>query len=606
MDAAVNALSDEEHDCYCRILPLKSVATEDEIEMINSVAYRVSEITRHTYQLIKMFYVSELENEEKVPLIDESIVRMIFSLVSNRGTKPPENYLIQHELEEFYKSTYSPLMVNAKEDGSGINDILHATATQITTNIDNHIKGYFYSYVKKLAKCYLYHEREKYSSKLKLLISDLFNETFESEQYLHDMIRRFSPRIKHVKCIYQSKPQITIPLLYAINREIETQAKSIRESIQGQETPFRAIPKPFCLLPLKRSLIPDAIPISKTISGTTFGGFEFWDSLQARLLMEFNPKPGFEITSVKTNGISLSVTFQQGKRRKGRKKQPLPESYIEDISDEQAKELMKFKVVAVDPNKGNLGYFNDGERTLRYTQNCRRKMSGRIKYRKYRLLNERNARAAEMDDLDLQENFQLLSQYSGNSMTLAELSEYVFQKNLYADRFISHYQQSFYRKFKFNSKINTKRSDDLFLKRFRATYGPPSQTILAFGDWEQRQGISFGKEPTLGKGLRSLFRKRGYHVFLVDERSTSITCCKCHSENEYNFMERHDPKSEDPKDKQKVWGLSRCTNVSCRAIHNRDHNASSNILSIALNYIDPWNNALPDPLHHSGSCSSEA
>ena len=35
-------------------------------------------------------------------------------------------------------------------------------------------------------------------------------------------------------------------------------------------------------------------------------------------------------------------------------------------------------------------------------------------------------------------------------------------------------------------------------------------------DWEQRKQMKY-KEPTLGKGIRTLFRKNNYNVFLVDE-----------------------------------------------------------------------------------------
>jgi hypothetical protein len=35
------------------------------------------------------------------------------------------------------------------------------------------------------------------------------------------------------------------------------------------------------------------------------------------------------------------------------------------------------------------------------------------------------------------------------------------------------------------------------------------------------------KEPTIGIGMRTLFRKRGYQVYLVDEFRTSRRCSNC-------------------------------------------------------------------------------
>jgi hypothetical protein len=36
------------------------------------------------------------------------------------------------------------------------------------------------------------------------------------------------------------------------------------------------------------------------------------------------------------------------------------------------------------------------------------------------------------------------------------------------------------------------------------------------------------KEPSVGKGIRTLFRKAGYKTYLVDEFRTSCGCSKCH------------------------------------------------------------------------------
>lgn len=50
--------------------------------------------------------------------------------------------------------------------------------------------------------------------------------------------------------------------------------------------------------------------------------------------------------------------------------------------------------------------------------------------------------------------------------------------------------------------------------------------IVWFGDFEQKKHMKF-KEPTKGKGMRTLFRKAGFPSYLVDEFRTSCRCSKC-------------------------------------------------------------------------------
>ena len=49
------------------------------------------------------------------------------------------------------------------------------------------------------------------------------------------------------------------------------------------------------------------------------------------------------------------------------------------------------------------------------------------------------------------------------------------------------------------------------------------------------------KEPTLGKGMRTLFRRNKYQVYLVDEHKTSCRCSKCEGGVCEKFMVRDNP-----------------------------------------------------------------
>ena len=68
------------------------------------------------------------------------------------------------------------------------------------------------------------------------------------------------------------------------------------------------------------------------------------------------------------------------------------------------------------------------------------------------------------------------------------------------------------------------------LNRFQEKFGPPTKVVIdIIGDWDQGSRQMRYREPTKGKGMRKLFRKAGYQVYLVDEGRTSCQCYNCAS-----------------------------------------------------------------------------
>jgi hypothetical protein len=120
-----------------------------------------------------------------------------------------------------------------------------------------------------------------------------------------------------------------------------------------------------------------------------------------------------------------------------------------------------------------------------------------------------------------------------------------------------------------------------WLSIIKKTFGNPEETIICIGDWEQRKQMKY-KEPTLGKGMRTLFRKNNYKVYLVDEFRSSCKCSNCEGGICEKFRVRQHPNKK--KDELRlVHGLLRCKS-GC-GLWNRDRNGSSNIYKIAENVI---------------------
>ena len=117
------------------------------------------------------------------------------------------------------------------------------------------------------------------------------------------------------------------------------------------------------------------------------------------------------------------------------------------------------------------------------------------------------------------------------------------------------------------------------VNRFQQQFGKPETTVIAIGDY-RRNGHMSGHEPSRGIGFRTMFRKCGYQVFLVDEFQTSCRCCQCQEGVCKNVKTRLNPRPF-RNGTVKIHALLRCQNESCGVWWNRDVNGAKNIWRIA-------------------------
>ena len=134
------------------------------------------------------------------------------------------------------------------------------------------------------------------------------------------------------------------------------------------------------------------------------------------------------------------------------------------------------------------------------------------------------------------------------------------------------------------------------INNFRKTFGNPDKVLVCVGDWDQKQHLKY-KEPTKGKGLRKIFTKAGYNLFLVDEFNTSCKCC-FNGDDMEKFRRRNNPRPW-KKDIMLYHGLLRSKNVlnnksDKHYILNRDFNGAMNIRYKAICHLE--NKKLPDYL----------
>ena len=131
-----------------------------------------------------------------------------------------------------------------------------------------------------------------------------------------------------------------------------------------------------------------------------------------------------------------------------------------------------------------------------------------------------------------------------------------------------------------NIYINTQKSESKMIMEFKKKFGLPEHVLIVFGDYGNLETMK-GCEPHISKRLRKLFKDNGYELYKIDEYNTSKLCNKCCHENErFKYIIGKDEK------KHLLWGLLRCTNVSCKTIHNRDHNSTRAMIEITKSIFE--------------------
>jgi hypothetical protein len=300
---------------------------------------------------------------------------------------------------------------------------------------------------------------------------------------------------------------------------------------------------------------------------------------------------------VSTDGVGLSILFLRadlvGKKLPMMKKGISRELYIDELDDYS--NLQDKTIVGIDPGKDDLIYCVDNAskdaNVFRYSQDQRRKETKMKKYNNIILGMKTN----KIEGKTIIEYETELSHYNRKSLNITKYKEYLREKNRINHILFQFYRKELFRKLKFGKYINIKRNEQKMVRNFKKAFGNPEEVVICIGDWEQRKQMKF-KEPTLGKGLRILFRKNNYKVFLVDEFRTSCKCSNCNGGVCEKFRVRENPRPKPKKNKENpkkeikydetrlIHGLLRCKS-GC-GLWNRDRNGSSNIYKIADNAIN--------------------
>ena len=610
------------------------------LPIINDLVIRTNKIVIHSCNFIKLYCIYLYENNLEFPLIDKNFICDVFKVITkrkdNRGATPEKDYsVLLKNLYKFYNEHYiSTIYDNEIIYYDKLSYILAYEAIDIEKNINNNIQEHFITHlnqfvnhsfnlkeqkdeIKKIKDKEV--RKESYKSltnefkKIKDDLVSLTNELNADEKY-HSWIK------EHKNHIVPNKPNFDKDSIYYdlhsntkdylksfiyINIQLEKLNDILVEDTNDTDKVKQI--KLFNILPLRNNIIPKNICIDTCALISNFLGdesttphfknykkennqFKLWNRV-LKLDSKIFKKNKYEFNyMIRTDGISVGILFirtdNQGKPLKyyNPNNKPIDNTkYIEKeiITDE----LRSKKIVCVDPGCSDLIYCgskdDDGNlETFRYTQNQRRLETRTKKYNK--IIEEVN-NTTFINGKNIKEIESVLSSHNKRTCDYDKFKNYLIEKNKLNLLLFSHYEKTFFRKFKLNTYINTQKSESKMIKNFTKKFGEPNDVLFIMGDYDKGSSNIGGIEPTICKKFRRIFKNAGFRTYLVNEFRTSklCNCCNCEISP---FMIRQSHKPNDIKVNKKITinGLlsHQEDKQKCEIIHNRDKNAVQNMLNI--------------------------
>ena len=630
------------------------IKDESDIARINKIVCTMNKIVIHSYQFLKMYCVKEFFESNSLPEINQKLIVLIMKTLCEADSRgrdfSKETQKIKNQLELFYEDYYEPLTLERyKLIYTNLVQSLEYEATSIITCLSNHIQEHFDHMLNRYinivfdkkeleSKCNDKSDVYKIRNQLAQLKRDLLYSESKSDPKYSNFIGTFKKLIlKDVKVnktlayTAQSKP---LDLLIALIRMSVDGEKIMikRNSKSGDTNLFNVIN----CFPLRKTIRPKYIDLdtnmiilnlmtSKKGYYMTNGNMlklsdEIWDMFFKTNNKAFI-KNGYTFNRrISTDGVGCSillvrndlydplkkVTVRQIKKPKGY----TDDVYVNELTEDDKIECSKRMLVGVDPGKNDLIHCSNGVVNLvnksngkiyrkaehyKFSQKLRREQ---IKTDIYLKKIENDKKKTRIKGKTVKRIEDQLSKINSASCLWTNVYNYVKTKNQVNNLLLTYYEKEMYRKLNWYNFINKQKSDADIVNRFKKKFGGPDQTVLLFGDFEQRKQMKY-KQPSKGRSLRKLFRNHEYKVYLVDEFRTScrlyedgeelVNVRNCHSllgskilHNRLGINKNNKP---DPFMKDMIKAGYRPT------IINRDLNGSLNIRLKGLHLIL----GLPEP-----------
>ena len=189
--------------------------------------------------------------------------------------------------------------------------------------------------------------------------------------------------------------------------------------------------------------------------------------------------------------------------------------YINKLSKEKLEELKTKNKIYVDPGKRSIFYMmDDNEKIFNYTNKQRVKETKRL------IIQDKVKRYKDENNITMIEN--KLSNYNSKTVNYEKFKEYIKAKSLINNKLFKEYEDVYFRKMKWYSFINTKRSEDRLLNKIEEFYKDEKNTknkpVIILGDCSTNNNLKFISTPNIS--LKRKLKER-FEVYLIDEFRTS-------------------------------------------------------------------------------------
>jgi hypothetical protein len=608
---------------------LKSDIPIDVLERINDAVSRTNIITTNSYFLLRLWVLQKYHNNQEIPIITEDTIRMSMkSLVkASAGPKPKGNNLAL--LQEFQNIGNS---IFTLQDGKNLSAILDYYATTMITAIENNIKMHFIDYIKRFVNSYfknIYQNelqnkefKKQFYKELQQVKNDIINDAEiltcdeKYHNWLNDNRYKIVPENYDTSYFYDIKvnPQKYLKHMIFMNLQLEEMNT-----------------KMFQFFPLQTHLIPRHIQIdTKSLVELLIDTDkkQYFDNIETNKEKLWNTffklhhmnKYVFDYTII-TDGYSVSLRFlhtdfvneerikkdkmkngkklmkgltdeekeikkqekqvQQNKlKEENRKRRELEKKEKKETKkevlhefpyiDEVSKDFLDGKHLFIDPGKRSLlTMMDDDGNYFSYTNKQRIKETKRIKYSSL-LKNYK-------DKQHITEIENTLSLFNSKTCDIKNFKEYIKEKLKVNDAIAKLYQNEKFRKYKWYSYINTKRTEDNMLNKIENKYGKDIKIII--GDWSiGKQMRNFISTPNLA--IKRKLNTR-FEVYNIDEFRTS--CINYKTEELCNNLYLPDKKNIERKMHSILTFKMENKRKGCI---NRDKNGCKNIQKVFNHYIE--------------------
>jgi len=631
---------DKPPDKYkCLKIPIQSILyntsnyeniNKDNLIILDDAITRTNNITTKTYFLLRLWILHKYHNNQDIPEITEDTISMCMKslLLQSAGPKPKGNNLLL--LQEFQKLNTFDL-----ENGKNLSAILDYYVTTMITCIENNIKMHFFDYIHRFIFSYykfLYKEkfnnnkefRKQLYKELNIVEKDILNNTLLSDIKYHNWIveNRYNIVPQEYEKNYYYDIQVS-PYKYLKNMifmclELEKierksfqffpiQSNAILRHIQVDT---KAIIELFITEDKKQYL--DNIELHKEI---------LWDKIFniTQSLKYYH----FDYTVI-TDGYAVSLRFlhkdfieeQQLKKKKmkdGRlalkgltkeEKDKIKKTKKEELKekakqkrlenkdkpkkskkeekkenqeflyiDEVQKEELQGKHIYIDPGKRNLmTMIDDNGNFYSYTNRQYLTETKRIKYNTLLKNYKKKIGITEIEEI--------LNKYNSKSCIIEKFQEYTTAKLEANKKLVPLYKDLKFRKYKWYSYINKKRTQDNMINKIIKKYSKDHKIII--GDWSiGKQMRNFISTPNLSV-KRKL--KEHFKIYNIDEFRTSCLCYRTEEPcNNLYLVFKKDPIKKERKIHSILTYKMENERIGCI---NRDKNGCYNIRKLFNSYME--------------------